>query len=140
MMLVNISLKKFNEISTMTACFLDRDGVFNVDLGYAYKEKNRIIIDGLIEALKLLPNDNYKLFIVTNQSGVSRGLFTLESVISFNEILISILESEGIEISASVICSHHFKANESCNFRKPKPSAFTSYRTNHGYICDHLCL
>ena len=58
------------------AVFLDRDGVLNEDNGYTYKLSDLRILDGVIDGLKKISNLNYKLIIITNQSGIARGLFS----------------------------------------------------------------
>ena len=55
------------------ACFLDRDGVINVDKGYVYKQKDFEWIPGAKDAISLLNEKNYYVFIITNQSGIARG-------------------------------------------------------------------
>jgi len=58
------------------AAFLDRDGVLNYDYGYVYKYENFRLRPGVIKGLKFLQKKGFRIFIVTNQSGISRGLFT----------------------------------------------------------------
>ena len=56
--------------------FLDRDGVINHDTGYISKWDDFKIFDGVISALSSLVEGGYELVIITNQSGIARGLFT----------------------------------------------------------------
>lgn len=56
--------------------FLDRDGVINHDTGYISKWDDFKIFDGVISALSSLVEAGYELVIITNQSGIARGLFT----------------------------------------------------------------
>jgi len=58
------------------AVFLDRDGVINYDVGYVYKYKDFKLRLGVVKGLKYLKKNNFRIFIVTNQSGIARGLFT----------------------------------------------------------------
>ncbi len=62
----------------MTKCvFLDRDGVINKDFeDYAYSLDRFIILDGVREAVRLLKDDGYLLIVVTNQAGISKGIYT----------------------------------------------------------------
>ena len=58
------------------AAFLDRDGVINYDYGYIHKYKDFKHRPGVIRGLRYLKKNKFKIFIVTNQSGIARGLFT----------------------------------------------------------------
>ena len=62
------------------AAFLDRDGVINYDLGYVYKYEDFKLRPGVIKGLKLLTKNNYRIFIVSNQSGIARGFFKKKDV------------------------------------------------------------
>ena len=61
---------------TKPAAFLDRDGVINYDTGYVHKIKDFKFRPGVIAGLKLLRNKNYYIFIVTNQAGIGRGVYS----------------------------------------------------------------
>ena len=67
------------------AVFLDRDGTINVDYGYVKSPDEVKIFDDVYEALKLLKSKGFLLIVVTNQSGVTRGLMTEEDVVATNE-------------------------------------------------------
>ena len=58
------------------AAFLDRDGVINIDYGYVHKWKDFHFCEGAIEGLKILLSLNFKIIIITNQSGIARGIFS----------------------------------------------------------------
>ena len=58
------------------AAFLDRDGVINYDYGYIYKYKDFKFRPGVIKGLQFLKRNKFKIFVVTNQSGIARGFFT----------------------------------------------------------------
>ena len=62
------------------AVFFDRDGVLNVDVDYLYRIEDLVWVDGAREALAYLSNLGYKIFVVTNQSGVARGYYTIEDM------------------------------------------------------------
>ena len=109
----------------MRACFLDRDGVINFDKGYIRKKEDITLIGGAIDGLNSFIDAGFQLFIVTNQSGVSRGLFSLDTAININNHLITLLRNRGIQIAAAVICPHNHGPVDSCNCRKPKPLMLT---------------
>ena len=62
------------------AVFFDRDGVLNVDVDYLYRIEDLVWVDGAREALAYLSKLGYKIFVVTNQSGVARGYYTIEDM------------------------------------------------------------
>lgn len=61
----------------LKAAFFDRDGVLNVDKSYLYKIEDLEWIDGAKEALAYLTKKGYTIFVVTNQSGIARGYYTI---------------------------------------------------------------
>ena len=101
--------------------FLDRDGVINHDYGYVYKEKDFIIIDGVLEALKIINKKGYKIIIVTNQSGIARKIFTNEDFFKINEHMLNIFSTNQINIESVLHCPHHPKFSGYCKCRKPNP-------------------
>jgi len=108
-----------------TAIFLDRDGTINVDNGYLYKIKDLNFINKSIGGLKLMQKANYKLIIVTNQSGIARGYYTEEDYFSFRNEMHKQLKEQGIIINSEYFCPHHpegiigqYKID--CQCRKPK--------------------
>ncbi len=55
--------------------FLDRDGVINIDSGFVYKPEECVFVEGIIDFLHKAKNNNYLILIITNQSGIGRGLY-----------------------------------------------------------------
>ena len=98
------------------AVFIDRDGVIVEDPGFVHKIEDFKIIPNAIEGLKLLKN--YKLFIITNQSGIGKGIYTIEDFLRFNNYLIEQLEKHKIKIQKTYYCPH--KREDNCECRKPK--------------------
>ncbi len=98
------------------AVFIDRDGVLVEDPGFVHKLEDFKLIKNAVEGLKLLKN--YKLFIVTNQSGIGRGYYTLKDFENFNNHLISTLKKYSINIEKTYYCPH--KPEDNCDCRKPK--------------------
>ena len=89
--------EKFKKINK--ACFLDRDGVLNEDVGYLHKSEDFKWIDGAVEAIKLLKKNNFLVIVITNQSGISRGYFTSKDVTNLHEWMNKILKKEDIQIN-----------------------------------------
>ena len=104
------------------AIFLDRDGVINKDPGthkYVHKVEDFIINPGVLESLKKIKEKDYVLFVVTNQSGIGRGLYTLEDFHKVNNHMLKIFNNNSIDIIKVYFCPHD--PDENCDCRKPSP-------------------
>lgn len=99
--------------------FLDRDGVLNVDTGYPHQLKDLALVSGAARAVALAKELGYLTVVVTNQSGVARGLFGEDDVARFNEHLARALTTEGGTIDRFYVCPYHPDA------------AITAYRHDH---------
>lgn len=99
------------------AIFLDRDGTINEDVGDLYSAERLIFIPRAIEALDIL-QQHFILFIITNQSGIGKQVFSEETFLKFNEYFIQLLNSYGITIQHVFYCPHTKEDN--CVCRKPK--------------------
>jgi len=98
------------------AVFLDRDGTLNYDLGYVHKVEDFKLLPGVVEGLKKLSKE-FIFIIITNQSGIGRGIHTEEDMHRFNEKLINELKKENIKIKKIYYCPH--TPEEVCGCRKP---------------------
>ncbi len=108
------------------AVFLDRDGTIIEEHDYPDSEKKIVLYENSVEALKMLKEDGFKLIIITNQSGIARGLFTLERLEELNNYLKKTLSDAGVEIDGIYFCPHQpdgevIKYSFKCFCRKPKP-------------------
>lgn len=101
------------------AVILDRDGVINVNKGYVHKLEDFEFLPKAIAALKRLPKD-FKLIIITNQSGIGRGFYTEKQFLSFSKVVEDLLLQQGIRIDKTYYCPHPPEIN--CECRKPKPA------------------
>ncbi len=101
------------------AVFFDRDGVINHDPGdYTYLLEKFKINDGVISSLKKLSSAGYLLFIITNQGGISKEIYTHNHVNAIHKYLIEELVKENVRFSEIYYCPHH-SVNENCLCRKP---------------------
>lgn len=101
------------------AIFLDRDGVINHDPGdYTYHVSEFKLNDGIIENLKRLYDNGFLLVLITNQGGISKGLYTHQDVEEIHSYLIRELRNADVEIAEIYYCPHH-SVNENCLCRKP---------------------
>ena len=108
------------------AAFLDRDGVLNVDHGYAHRPEQLEWVEGAAEAVRLLNEAGYYVLVVTNQSGVARGFFDEAAVKSFHAHMQDGLSAHGAHIDAFYYCPHHPEGTIKplavrCRCRKPAP-------------------
>ncbi|MBN1801035.1 MAG: HAD family hydrolase [Candidatus Lokiarchaeota archaeon] len=99
------------------ALFIDRDGTINEDIGYNFSIERCKILPGVIEGLKVLKED-FKLFIVTNQSGIGLGLTSLEDFKEFNAHILGELANHDIRIERTYYCPH--APDSMCSCRKPR--------------------
>ena len=110
---------------TDRAVFLDRDGVLNVDRGYTFRISDLIVPQGVPESLARLHAAGFKLVVVTNQSGVARGKFTMADVNAFHAALQGeVTRRGGPVLDAWMTCPHHPEGsvppfNVACDCRKP---------------------
>lgn len=99
--------------------YLDRDGTINVDPGYLADPYAFTFCDGAVEGLKRLAAMKLDLVVVTNQSGVARGYFSVETVEAINDRMRSLLEAEGVVLAGIYYCPHG--PDDGCTCRKPLP-------------------
>lgn len=113
--------------------FLDRDGVINIDNGYVCKWKDFKFIEGVILALQNLIKLNYRIIIVTNQSGIGRGLYTEEDYINLTKKYVSYLREHNIDLLDIYHCPHAPDSfgNPICSCRKPLPGMLIKAINEH---------
>jgi D-glycero-D-manno-heptose 1,7-bisphosphate phosphatase len=105
------------------AVFLDRDGVINEvktkRVKFVNKPEQFYFLEGVKEAVKLLTDAGYKLFVVTNQGGVGLGYLSHEHLQNIHDYMVRELETAGGRIYEVSCCTH--KPHEGCTCRKPEP-------------------
>ncbi len=97
--------------------FLDRDGTLNYDPGYLKVAADLKLLAGVGPALARLKEAGAKLVVVTNQSGVGRGIVTLKDLEAIHARLQGLLEQEDAALDAIYFCPHH--PDDGCRCRKP---------------------
>jgi len=111
---------------TRPALFLDRDGTLNVDRGYTFRPADLVWQSEAREAVRHANRAGYYVFVVTNQSGVSRGFFTAADVEAFHAAMQDSLFEIEAHIDALEWCPHHVDGTiehykKPCRRRKPAP-------------------
>jgi D-glycero-D-manno-heptose 1,7-bisphosphate phosphatase len=101
------------------AVFLDRDGTIMEDANYVGNVDRVILIPGATTALRRLRDAGFRLFIVTNQSGVARGFFPRDAVEQIHAHLDEEFRRVGVRFERFFVCPHH--PEDHCDCRKPKP-------------------
>jgi D-glycero-D-manno-heptose 1,7-bisphosphate phosphatase len=114
-----------NELSA--AVFLDRDGTIMEDTDYCADPKQVKIFPGVSQALRLLKSKSFKLIIITNQSGIGRGLFTVEQYRAV-EAEVSRQLGAGL-VDATYFCPDVPGQHSSC--RKPAPGMIVEATQKH---------
>jgi D-glycero-D-manno-heptose 1,7-bisphosphate phosphatase len=112
------------------ALILDRDGVVNRDTGYVYRIEDVEFINGIFETCHVFQQSGFRIVIVTNQSGIARGLYTERD---FNQLMIwmrQCFEAHGVGLDGVYYCPHHPAAAiaayaVACACRKPNPGMMT---------------
>jgi D-glycero-D-manno-heptose 1,7-bisphosphate phosphatase len=112
------------------AVFLDRDGTIIEDKNYLRHPDQVVLLPGAAEALKSLARAGFKLFIVSNQSGVGRGYFSLADVEKVNQRLLSELGRQGVEFQKIYIAPE--APNQPSRGRKPSPQFLLDARDEFG--------
>ncbi|MET4346998.1 D-glycero-D-manno-heptose 1,7-bisphosphate phosphatase [Bradyrhizobium sp. RT9b] len=112
------------------AVFFDRDGVLNEDSGYVFEIGKLKWIDGAAKAVKAVNDAGYFAFIVTNQSGVARGLYDESHVAALHNWMAGELVKLGAYIDAFEYCPYHPEAvveqyRQTSPRRKPAPGMIT---------------
>ncbi len=106
------------------AIFFDRDGTLNEDPGYLGNPNQVKLLSGVGETLAFLKNElGFKLIVISNQSGIARGLINKEMVDAVNFKINKLLNENNVSIDAFYYCPTHpdFNSVEECNCRKPSP-------------------
>jgi len=109
--------------------FLDRDGVINKEVNYVYKIKEFEFIDGVFEACLYFQELGYKLIIITNQSGISRGYYGASDYQKLTTWMLAQFQKNNVNILDVFHCPHG--VNSKCKCRKPEPGMLLKAKSKY---------
>ena len=109
--------------------FLDRDGVINKEVNYLHKIDDFEFIDGIFKTCLYFQNLGYKIIIITNQSGISRGYYSESDYHLLTQWMLSQFVKNNINILDIFHCPHG--PDSTCDCRKPKPGMFLQAKAKH---------
>ncbi|MDA7437934.1 D-glycero-beta-D-manno-heptose 1,7-bisphosphate 7-phosphatase [Candidatus Pseudothioglobus singularis] len=114
---------------SLKTIFLDRDGIINQEKNYLYKIDDFEFIDGIFDTCRYFQNLDYKIIIITNQSGISRGYYSERDYHILTEWMLSMFTKNNINILDIFHCPHGPDSN--CECRKPRPGMFIEAKNKH---------
>jgi histidinol-phosphate phosphatase family protein len=126
------------------ALFLDRDGTIIHDEHYISTPQQVALIPGVAEAIRRVNEAGVPVIVVTNQSGIARGLLTTADYEAVHRRMVEQLAKEGAHIDGAYYCPHHPEFSGPCACRKPATLLFQQAAKEHGidlsrsaFVGDH---
>jgi D-glycero-D-manno-heptose 1,7-bisphosphate phosphatase len=104
---------------TIKTIFLDRDGVINKEVEYLFRIADFEFIEGVFDTCLYFQQLDYKIIIISNQSGIARGYYNENDYQKLTEWMLGQFNDKGINILDIFYCPH--SPESTCNCRKPKP-------------------
>jgi D,D-heptose 1,7-bisphosphate phosphatase len=119
------------------AVFLDRDGTIIDDVGYIKDPSLICFLPGALEALTMLQDAGFALVVVSNQSGIARGIISLEELQAVRQRFCELLKNNNIILMDYLFCPHHPSGSveefrKKCDCRKPAPGMLLDAADRHG--------
>ena len=111
------------------AIFLDRDGTIIEDIGYLRDSQDIRPLPGALESLHKLRKAGWLLIVITNQSGVGRGLISADEMLEVQSAFEALMRGAGAPVTATYLCLH--APADNCDCRKPSPSLFLQAATEN---------
>ena len=125
------------------AFLFDRDGVLIKNYGYVYKIEKIKWLKGVFKAINFLNKKKIKVFVVTNQSGIARGYFTINELNNFHKFFINELKKKDCKINEIFFCPHHSKGlikkyRKKCRCRKPNNQMILNIMKKYNFKAENL--
>ncbi|HYK10656.1 MAG TPA: HAD family hydrolase [Gemmatimonadales bacterium] len=114
-----------------SAAFLDRDGTLIEDPGFLSDPAKVKLLPGAAQAVRRLNQAGLAAVIVTNQSGIARGLITMEQYEAVHARLVQLLAGAGARLDGAYVCPHHPEITGPCECRKPGTRLFRDASAEH---------
>jgi histidinol-phosphate phosphatase family protein len=119
-------------VSGRPAAFLDRDGTIIHDTAFVRDPDDVELLPGAAAAIKTLNERSIPVIVVTNQSGIARGLLTEQDYERVRMRVDKLLTAEGARVDATYHCPHYPEISGACACRKPGPKLYRQAATEHG--------
>jgi D-glycero-D-manno-heptose 1,7-bisphosphate phosphatase len=118
------------------AFFIDRDGTLNEDIGYVSTPDELILYPWAAEAVRLVNESGFKAIVITNQSGIARGMYSEQTLGAIHKRMIAELASDGARLDAVYYCPHHPEIGavdyrKTCDCRKPRTGMLDEAASEH---------
>ena len=117
------------------ALFIDRDGTIIKDVPYSADPGKIVIYDDAVDLMNNYEKKGYLIVIVTNQSGINRGYFSVKDLEKFNSVLTGMLKSRGVRVDGIYFCPH--RPDENCLCRKPETGMIMDAVSDLGIDVKH---
>src|SRR3954469_14292465 len=124
------------------AVFLDKDGTLVEDVPYNVDPSRIRLAPGVAEGLPILADAGYRLIVISNQSGVARGLFEEGALAAVRDRIRQLLAGHGVHLDGFYYCPHHPDGTVPryavrCHCRKPEPGLILAAAREHGIALAH---
>lgn len=107
------------EAGARPAVFVDRDGTLINERRYLADPSGVVMLPGVMDAVRALKDGGFAVVVVTNQSGIARGLYSIEDYEAVAERMNEVLREHGASVDGTYYCPHHPEVTGDCECRKP---------------------
>ncbi|MBF7072709.1 HAD family hydrolase [Glaciecola sp. MH2013] len=124
---------------------LDRDGVININHGYVHKSADFDLVDGIVDLVKRANVAGIKVAVVTNQSGIGRGMYSEEQFVDLSQWMFRVFQQQGAWIDKVYYCPHHPQAaitayKQQCQCRKPETGMLEQAISDFGVLSQNCSM